>query len=212
MKFLSTFSGVGGFEKGITDSIPGAECIGVSEIDKYASQVLKYHYPEVKNYGDIRQIKPEDLPDFEILCGGFPCQSFSIAGQRLGFDDTRGTLFMKLRVLLKLKDLQFYSLRTSRGYSITKKGVHSRQLLQPLMSWGMMQNGNCSTANILVYPRIGNVCSLSDILEAKVGPQYFLSATQTKKILEQSGKKYPTQSTQTMPKDQVEAKTEAEDK
>ena len=136
MKFFSTFSGVEGFGKGITDSIPGAECIGVSEIDKYASQVLKYHYPEVKNYGDIRKIKPEDLPDFEMLCGGFPCQSFSIAGQRLGFDDTRGTLFYEIARIAKIKRPSILFLENVKGLLNHEKGRTFKTIIATLDELG----------------------------------------------------------------------------
>ena len=91
MKYLSLFSGIGGFELGIGDR---AECIGYSEIDKYAIQIYKKHFKH-KNYGDITTIQTKQLPDFDLLVGGFPCQSFSIAGKRKGFDDTRGTLLCR---------------------------------------------------------------------------------------------------------------------
>jgi DNA (cytosine-5)-methyltransferase 1 len=78
-------------------------CIGYSEIDKYAIGIYQKHFPEHKNYGDITKIKAEDLPDFDLLCGGFPCQSFSIAGKRGGFDDTRGTMFFELARIARIK-------------------------------------------------------------------------------------------------------------
>ena len=78
-------------------------CIGFSEIDKFASELLKNKFPTVKNYGDATKIIPEELPDFELLVGGFPCQAFSIAGKRKGFEDTRGTLFHDIVRILKVK-------------------------------------------------------------------------------------------------------------
>ena len=72
------------------------ECIGFSEIDKYSISTYKKHFPTHKNFGDARNINPKELPDFDMLCGGFPCQSFSIAGKRKGFQDTRGTLFYEI--------------------------------------------------------------------------------------------------------------------
>jgi len=71
-------------------------CVGFSEINKYAIQVYQKHWPGHKNYGDATKINPSELPDFNMLCGGFPCQSFSIAGKRKGFEDTRGTLFHEI--------------------------------------------------------------------------------------------------------------------
>lgn len=124
------FSGVGGFELGIsaaygdrparqnqetdtldkdsTDTPQGnprqsATCIGYSEIDKYAIKVYERQFNGHRNYGDATTINPADLPDFELLVGGFPCQSFSIAGKRKGFDDTRGTLFFDIARILKDK-------------------------------------------------------------------------------------------------------------
>ena len=76
-------------------------CVGYSEIDKYAIQIYQRHFPTHKNYGDARTIKPDELPDFDLLCGGFPCQAFSIAGKRGGFDDTRGTLFFEIARIAK---------------------------------------------------------------------------------------------------------------
>src|SRR3990167_10278569 len=90
MKYFSMFSGIGGFELGMPKEW---ECIGYSEIDPRAIEVYQRHFPNHKNYGDITKIKAQELPDFDCLVGGFPCQPFSISGKRGGFDDTRGTLF-----------------------------------------------------------------------------------------------------------------------
>ena len=78
-------------------------CIGYSEIDKYAIQIYQKYFPNHKNYGDITKINTKEIPDFELLVGGFPCQSFSIAGKRKGFEDTRGTLFFEIARILKDK-------------------------------------------------------------------------------------------------------------
>ena len=119
------FSGIGGFELGIEKAIRFNEsllerckdsrnikrrrryckphCVGFSEIDKYSIQTYTKHFPTHKNYGDAFKINPTDLPDFEMLCGGFPCQSFSIAGKRKGFQDIRGTLFHEICRILQSK-------------------------------------------------------------------------------------------------------------
>ena len=88
MKLLDLFSGIGGFHKGFEKAGFEFDWVGFSDIDKYASAVYKYRYPDAKELGDITSIRPErDLPDhIDILCGGFPCQAFSVAGRRKGFE------------------------------------------------------------------------------------------------------------------------------
>lgn len=139
MKYLSLFSGIGGFELGIQQayaisktegeqqggdkkysSLHGVQflepqCIGYSEIDKYATQIYQKNFKNHYNYGDIKQINAEELPDFDLLVGGFPCQAFSIAGKRKGFDDTRGTLFFEIARILKAKQPTGFLLENVKG-------------------------------------------------------------------------------------------------
>lgn len=160
MKYLSLFSGIGGFELGIQQAYEkisgdmGTEstdekseqaepqiqlwreratveeglcvlpideqdgrsvCIGFSEIDKYATAIYQKHFPEHKNYGDITKLDPATLPDFDLLVGGFPCQAFSIAGKRKGFDDTRGTLFFDIARILQVKQPRLFLLENVKG-------------------------------------------------------------------------------------------------
>jgi len=100
---LDLFSGIGGFHKGFEQAGYEFDWVGFSEIDKYASAVYRHRFPEAVELGDITAIQPgRDLPDhIDILCGGFPCQAFSVAGKRKGFDDTRGTLFFEIARLLR---------------------------------------------------------------------------------------------------------------
>lgn len=105
---LDLFSGVGGFHLGFKQAGFTFDWVGFSEIDKYASAVYKHKFKETEELGDITTIQPErDLPDYiDILCGGFPCQAFSVAGKRKGFDDTRGTLFFEIaRILRHYRDI-----------------------------------------------------------------------------------------------------------
>jgi DNA (cytosine-5)-methyltransferase 1 len=97
------FSGIGGFHKGFEQAGFTFDWVGFSEIDKYASAVYRHRYKNAEELGDIKLIQPgRDLPDhINILCGGFPCQAFSVAGKRKGFDDTRGTLFFEIARLLR---------------------------------------------------------------------------------------------------------------
>jgi DNA (cytosine-5)-methyltransferase 1 len=100
MKYFSMFSGVGGFELAIGSK---GECVGYSEIDKDAIDIYERKFNGHRNYGDATTINATELPDFELLVGGFPCQAFSISGSRKGFDDTRGTLFFDIARIVKEK-------------------------------------------------------------------------------------------------------------
>jgi DNA (cytosine-5)-methyltransferase 1 len=91
VKYLSVCSGI---EAATVAWGPlGWECIGLSEIEKFPCAVLKHHYPNIKNYGDLTQWETWDMPEKpDLIVGGTPCQAFSIAGKRKGFDDDRGNL------------------------------------------------------------------------------------------------------------------------
>ena len=105
MKYLSLFSGIGGFEKAIQDALPNAECVGFSEVDKFAIQIYQRHFPSHLNLGDITQIDIESLPDFDLLVGGSPCQDLSIAKRdRKGLDGSRSGLFYKYVEILQKKN------------------------------------------------------------------------------------------------------------
>lgn len=171
MKYLSLFSGIGGFELGIEQAyairdadrstkrgskkdsardkgkglLPakrkGANsakrpigtsnsdifnerpsCVGYSEIDPYAIKIYQNHFPKHENFGDIEAIDETALPDFDLLCGGFPCQSFSIAGKRRGFVDTRGTLFFEICRILESKQPRFVFLENVKGLLSHEEG------------------------------------------------------------------------------------------
>lgn len=126
LKIFSTFTGIGGFEVGIHNAFravwPTVDeptalpvFVGYSEIDKYAISVYERHFPGVRNYGDITKINESELPDFDCLVGGFPCQAFSVAGKRRGFDDTRGTLFFDLARLLRAKQPRLFVFENVKG-------------------------------------------------------------------------------------------------
>jgi len=91
------------------------KCIGRSEIDKYAEAIAKYHYPNERNYGDATRIVPEELPNFDCIVGGFPCQSFSIAGKRGAFSDIRGTLFFEICRIARVKKPAYLWLENVKG-------------------------------------------------------------------------------------------------
>lgn len=102
MRFFDFFAGIGGFRLGM--EMAGHECVGHCEIDKWANMsYMAMHRPKESEvfFDDIRTVEPADMPECECYCFGFPCQAFSIAGKRRGFDDTRGTLFFEVMRLAK---------------------------------------------------------------------------------------------------------------
>lgn len=96
-KFIDLFSGIGGFHQAMVNL--GGECVFASEIDKYAKETYKENYG-IEPHGDITKIDEKDIPEHDVLCAGFPCQSFSKAGNRDGLDDIRGTLFFDIARIL----------------------------------------------------------------------------------------------------------------
>jgi DNA (cytosine-5)-methyltransferase 1 len=180
MKYLSLFSGIGGFELGIQQAYGELHplstkqsreerrmenmeesmsksngqswnstptCIGYSEIDKYAIQIYERHFNH-KNYGDITKINTDELPDFDFLCGGFPCQAFSIAGKRKGFEDTRGTLFFEIARILRAKQPRLFLLENVKGLLSHDNGNTFRTIISTLdelgydLQWQVLNSKN----------------------------------------------------------------------
>ena len=110
-------------------------CIGYSEIDKYAIQVYEKHFKH-KNYGDATKINPRELPDFDLLVGGFPCQAFSIAGKRKGFDDTRGTLFFDIARICAEKRPRLVVLENVKGLLSHEGGKTFQTIIGVLTDMG----------------------------------------------------------------------------
>ncbi|WP_440449085.1 DNA (cytosine-5-)-methyltransferase [Ruminococcus intestinalis] len=116
----------------------GFECVGYCEIDKYAKQAYEAIYDTGGElyFDDERKIVPEQLPDFDLLVGGFPCQSFSIAGARKGFDDTRGTLFFEIARIASVKKPKYIFLENVPGMLNHDKGRTFETILRTLDGLG----------------------------------------------------------------------------
>jgi len=159
IKYFDAFAGIGGFSLGIqqayelqtmgtqSENSPNIKsatsqhserplCVGYSEIDKYASAVYQINFPEHKNYGDITKIDWRTVPDFDLLTGGFPCQSFSIAGKRGGFDDVRGTLFFELAKALKEKRPKNFIFENVKGLLSHDNGDTFKTIIATLAELG----------------------------------------------------------------------------
>ena len=98
--FIDLFAGIGGFHIAASDN--GGQCVFSSEIDPEAARTYEANF-QLMPQGDITKIKSENIPDHDMLCAGFPCQPFSIIGNRMGFDDMRGTLFFEIARILEDK-------------------------------------------------------------------------------------------------------------
>jgi len=97
-KFIDLFAGIGGFHYALSSL--GAKCVFASEWDSFAAETYSQNF-KLKPKGDITQISANEIPPHDILCGGFPCQAFSISGKQKGFDDIRGTLFFDIARLVE---------------------------------------------------------------------------------------------------------------
>jgi DNA (cytosine-5)-methyltransferase 1 len=99
-RFIDLFAGIGGFRMGFQNA--GFECVFTSEINKACQEVYTANFGDAP-HGDITKIEPSEIPNFDILLAGFPCQPFSISGKKMGFEDTRGTLFFNICKIIEEK-------------------------------------------------------------------------------------------------------------
>jgi len=157
IKYTDLFGGVGGFRLGIQRAWSSLQqsrrsrkdilqrrysppskikCTFYCDNDKYAVQTYNKNFKENWKATDIRTIKAGDIPDFDMLCGGFPCQAFSIAGKRRGFQDTRGTLFFEITRIIKAKRPKIIFLENVKGLLNHEKGKTFKIILQTLSELG----------------------------------------------------------------------------
>ncbi|MBO4865736.1 MAG: DNA cytosine methyltransferase [Ruminococcus sp.] len=137
IKYLDMFAGIGGFRSGL-EKVGGFECVGYCECDKFAKQAYEALYDTRKElyFDDARKIDPEELPDIDLICGGFPCQSFSIAGKRRGFDDVRGTLFFEIARIAAVKRPRYLLMENVPGLLSHDQGRTFETILQTLDELG----------------------------------------------------------------------------
>lgn len=128
-RFIDLFAGVGGFR--IAFQSLGGKCVFSSEIDEFAKRSYEHNFGEVP-FGDIRKISEKNIIDHEILLAGFPCQAFSIAGRRKGFEDTRGTLFHEIARIIKEKKPLAFFLENVKGLMNHDKGETLKVILEVL--------------------------------------------------------------------------------
>lgn len=136
IKFIDLFCGIGGFRYASGSAFEKlnitGECVFSSDIDKYAQLSYKANFGELPT-GDITKVNANDIPDFDILFGGFPCQAFSICGNMKGFEDTtRGTLFFDIARILKEKQPQAFVLENVKNLASHNNGNTLKTILKVL--------------------------------------------------------------------------------
>lgn len=135
MKFIDFCAGIGGGRLGLENL--GMQCVGFSEIDKNAETTYRHFFGNSEtNYGDLMKMSPSDLPDFDLMIAGFPCQAFSIVGQRRGLIDERGQIIFGLLKIMRAKKIKYFVLENVKGLLNHKRGQTFETILNLLDSEG----------------------------------------------------------------------------
>lgn len=148
--FIDLFAGIGGFRLGFEPN--GYECVFSSEINKGAIDMYMANFGD-DSFCDITKKNASELPDFDILCGGFPCQAFSSAGKKAGFNDTRGTLFFDILRILKEKKPQAFVLENVKNLEKHDSGNTFKVILNSLTDLGYTVSYKVLAANDFGVPQ-----------------------------------------------------------
>ena len=140
VRIIDLFAGMSGIRTGVEQAFNArgvdTKCVFTSEIKPHALQVLHANHPGEKIHGDITKVDARDIPDFDLLLAGFPCQAFSSAGNRKGFADTRGTMFFEVERILRLKSPYAFILENVEGLVNHDRGNTLRVILHNLDELG----------------------------------------------------------------------------
>ncbi len=208
--YIDLFAGIGGFH--LAADALGGRCVFASEIDAEAKKAYYANYG-IMPHGDITKISNDEIPDHDVLLAGFPCQPFSIIGNRLGFDDIRGTLFFEIARILKAKKPPIFVLENVKQLSRHNHGKTLNTILNTLEGLGYLVHWNILNAldfglpqkrerTIIVgfldhavdfsFPCPHTKGKLEDILEPDetVDDKYFASERIIKKRLEKHQSEY----------------------
>ena len=185
IKYLDMFSGIGGVRSGL-EKVGSFECVGYCEIDEYARRAYEamYNTKGEMYFEDATKINPDDLPDIDLITGGFPCQSFSIAGRRNGFNDTRGTLFFEIARIAAVKRPALLFLENVPGLLSHDEGRTFAAILNALdeigydVSWTQLNSANFGV------PQSRNRVFITGFLRGKCrGEVFAFSETNPKTIV-----------------------------
>lgn len=152
MDFMDFCSGIGAGRLGLEMS--GMNCVAHSEINQDSDDVYFSFFNDNNNFGDLTKIVPEELPDFDVMIAGFPCQTFSIVGQRKGFSDERGQIIYYLSNILKQKNVPYFILENVKGLVNHDKGKTLQTILDLLDSSGYVVNFKVLNSSRFGVPQI----------------------------------------------------------
>jgi DNA (cytosine-5)-methyltransferase 1 len=164
VRFIDLFAGIGGLRLGFEESFKKAgfetTCVMTSEIKPYALKVLQHNFDNDNFVGDITKVRNAEIPDFDFLLGGFPCQPFSASGKRQGFTDTRGTLFFEIERILEDKRPYGFILENVEGlvrhdllHKSDKTGRTLKIILEKLENLGYHVSWNVLNAEEFGLPQ-----------------------------------------------------------
>ncbi len=132
--FIDLFAGIGGFHIALSNL--GGKCVFASEKDEKAYRVYRRNFPDTFINRDITRFNYNNIPNHNILCGGFPCQPFSTNGKQLGFEDARGTLIFNVNEILKTKQPKAFLLENVANLVRINKGIYFERILEMLKDSG----------------------------------------------------------------------------
>lgn len=171
LTFIDFCAGIGGGRLAFENV--GLKCLGFSEIDKSAEKTYRLFYGEdEQNYGDLTKINTDELPDFDVMVGGFPCQTFSLVGQRKGMEDERGEIIFHLIKIMKEKNVKIFLLENVKGLINHNKGESLKIILNALdeagyyVKWEVLNSINYGVPQM--RERVYFVGIRKDLLESSV--------------------------------------------
>jgi len=137
ISFIDMFCGIGGFRLGLERASRNFKCVWANDNNKYACEIYRRHWDDgTLHEGNIEAVDTDTIPEHSLLCAGFPCQSFSIAGRQRGFQDTRGTLFFEICRVLRAKRPSYLLLENVKGLLSNDEGRTFQTILQSLDELG----------------------------------------------------------------------------
>jgi DNA (cytosine-5)-methyltransferase 1 len=137
IRYIELFGGIGGFRYGIEQALgETAECVFTNEWDERCCQVYNKNFGDKIIPKDIKELDPKDILDFDLLCGGVPCQSWSMAGERKGFEDVRGTMWFEVFKIVKEKRPSFLFLENVKGLLSHNEGKSFEELCEMICELG----------------------------------------------------------------------------